>query len=209
MIRLRKIRPAEEEIGNIFPVLLFVILWYGAIGVTISRAGFQVYLLLFLAAGLLPLGQTVTSIRRALFYRKQRADAIALGHEAEGRIISVTQQNVPYVSGKRGYVRYRRYYCLNVEMYDSATGMPTAFQSQGYRIPVHLYLCSDRISVYTDQSGWKHYLENFQLKQHRSDPGPFAPSNDFDETHPGTQRFTQIVAVIILIFMLLNIFLQF
>lgn len=61
------IRPAEEEIGNLLPVFLFIIMWYSATGAILTQNGFQTILILFLAAGLLPVYQAVNSIRRAFF----------------------------------------------------------------------------------------------------------------------------------------------
>ena len=94
----RKIRPAEEETGGLSFTILFAILWYGTIGISIAGNGFQTEMLLFVAAGLLPLYQMFTKIRRALFYRRQRADAVALGNAAYGRIVGVTRQDVPLLS---------------------------------------------------------------------------------------------------------------
>ena len=59
------IRPAEEEIGNLLSVFLFIIMWYSATGAVLTQNGFQTILILFLAAGLLPVYQAVNSIRRA------------------------------------------------------------------------------------------------------------------------------------------------
>lgn len=203
MIR-RNIRPAEEEIGNLLPELLFTIGWYSALGSIITRNAFQTELILFLAAGLLPLFHMTTSIRRAFFYRRQRAAAIALGKVANGRIMNVTRQTVPYTSDRSSSVRYRKYYYLTVEMFDPYTGASTTIQSQAYRLPIHRYLRSDQVRVYTDQSGWKHYLEDLQWKRHRSDPDLFGPPREFEEAYSGTAWIGQIILIIILIFTILS-----
>lgn len=202
----RRIRPAEEEIGNLLPIILFVVLWYSGLSSIIINQGFQASLLIFLAAGLLPLIQISTNIRRALFYRRQRSAAVALGHAAEGRIMSVTRETVSDTSGRHNSVRYRRYYYLTVEMIDPYTGASTTIRSQGYRLPIHRYLRSDQVRVYTDRSGWKHYLEDFQWKEHRSDPDLFGPPREFEEVQFGSGPIGQIIIVIILIFMLISIF---
>ncbi len=206
MVKRRIIRPAEEEIGNLLPIILFVVLWYSGLGSIIINQGFQASLLIFLAAGLLPLIQISTNIRRALFYRRQRSAAVALGHAAEGRIMSVTRETVSDTSGRHNSVRYRRYYYLTVEMIDPYTGASTTIRSQGYRLPIHRYLRSDQVRVYTDRSGWKHYLEDFQWKEHRSDPDLFGPPREFEEVQFGSGPIGQIIIVIILIFMLISIF---
>ena len=206
MVKRRIIRPAEEEIGNLLPIILFVVLWYSGLSSIIINQGFQASLLIFLAAGLLPLIQISTNIRRALFYRRQRSAAVALGHAAEGRIMSVTRETVSDTSGRHNSVRYRRYYYLTVEMIDPYTGASTTIRSQGYRLPIHRYLRSDQVGVYTDRSGWKHYLEDFQWKEHRSDPDLFGPPREFEEVQFGSGPIGQIIIVIILIFMLISIF---
>ena len=205
----RTIRPAEEEIGSVIPVILFSLLWYSSIFGIIFRGGFQTPLLIFLVAGILPLYQVITNIRRAFFYRRQRAEAVALGNVSYGKITGVTRQDVPYyTSGEHRRLRYRRYYYLNVEMTDPVTGVSTTIQSQGYRRPIHRYLASPDVKIYTDQSGWKHYLEDFHWKEHRSDPDIFSYPREFEETHLGTERFGQIIFVVILILMIITMFRQ-
>ena len=205
----RVIRPAEEEMGGVLSTALFSAVWYCAICGTILKSGFQISLLLFLVAGLLPLCQAVNIVRRALFYRKQRTDAIAFGNRCRGRIVGVTRQDVPYyLSGEHRRLRYRRYYYLEVEMTDPDTGISTRIRSQGYRRPVHRYLGSDRVTVYTDRSGWKHYLEDFQFKKHRSDPDIFNAPRTFEEAHPGAGNFGQIIFVVILVLMILSVIRQ-
>ena len=205
----RVIRPAEEEMGGVLSTALFSAVWYCAICGTILKSGFQISLLLFLVAGLLPLCQAVNIVRRALFYRKQRTDAIAFGNRCRGRIVGVTRQDVPYyLSGEHRRLRYRRYYYLEVEMTDPDTGISTRIRSQGYRRPVHRYLGSDRVTVYTDRSGWKHYLEDFQWKEHKNDPDIFDYPREFEEVHLESGRLSQIIFVVILLLMISNVFIQ-
>lgn len=205
----RNIRPAEEEIGSVVPTLLFCVLWYSALAGMILRNSFQPALLLFLVAGILPLYQAVNNIRRAFFYRKQRRQAIEYGNAACGRITDVMRQDVPYyTSGKHSRLRYRRFYYLDVEITDPSTGAVTVIRSQGYRKPIHRYLSSPQVRVYTDQSGWKHYLGDFQWKAHRSDPDIFSYPREFEEVHIGSERIGQILFVIILLLMIFNILMQ-
>ena len=144
-----------------------------------------------------------------MFYRKQRTDAIAFGNRCRGRIVGVTRQDVPYyLSGEHRRLRYRRYYYLEVEMTDPDTGISTRIRSQGYRRPVHRYLGSDRVTVYTDRSGWKHYLEDFQWKEHKNDPDIFDYPREFEEVHLESGRLSQIIFVVILLLMILNVFIQ-
>ena len=205
----QKIRPAEEEIGNVAFIFLFVILWYSALlgSVMSGRAGITV--MLFFVAGLLPVYSAVTMIRRALFYRKQRADAIAYGQSQPGRIQGVVRQDVPYHSGKNRTLRYHRYYYLKVDITDPVTGVTNTIQSQGYRKPIHRYLASEQVRVYTDRSGWKYYLEDFRFKERMSDPGIFDDRPlEFEETMAGNGRVVQIIFVIVFILMILSMFME-
>ncbi len=202
----KNIRPADEEIGNFIPLILFSILWYGIVLGSIAETGFSMFMLVFLVGGMLPLFTMVNSVRRALFYRKQRADAIAFGNVSSGRITGVTRQDVPYTVGEHNRIRYQRYYFLQVEVTDPVTGVSHQLESQGYRKPVHRYLSSDCVKVYTDQSGWKHYIEGFQWKEHKSDPDIFPTPKEYEEMHFGSGVVFQIIFVVILLLMIYNVF---
>lgn len=205
----RKIRPAEEEMGNIAFLVLFVILWYSTLIGSLASNGVRTSVLLFLVAGLFPVYSAVTVVRKALFYRRQRAEAVAYGHSQLGRIRSVTRQDVPYRSGEHNTLRYHRYYYLQVDITDPVTGAVSTITSQGYRKPIHRYLASDQVRVYTDRSGWKHYLEDFQYKERKSDPGIFDDRPmEFDETAAGSGRVMQILFVIVFILIVLTSFFQ-
>ena len=205
----QKIRPAEEEIGNVAFIFLFVILWYSALLGSVMSGGAGITVMLFFVAGLLPVYSAVTMIRRALFYRKQRADAIAYGQSQPGRIQGVVRQDVPYYSGKNRTLRYHRYYYLKVDITDPVTGVTNTIQSQGYRKPIHRYLASEQVRVYTDRSGWKYYLEDFRFKERMSDPGIFDDRPlEFEETTAGNGRVVQIICVIVFILMILSMFME-
>ncbi len=85
----RKIRPAEEEMGNVAFLILFAILWYACLIASLVNGGTRMTVLLFFVAGLFPVYSAVTMMRKALFYRRQRADAIAYGSSRFGKIRSV------------------------------------------------------------------------------------------------------------------------
>lgn len=201
----KRIRPADEEFGNIWFSILFCLLWYGLLISNLIHSTMNGFGIIFLIAGLLPIYSVVTSIRRALFYRKQRAEAIALGNASYGRITGITRQDIPYTySGKHGRrIGYRRMYVLQVELLNPSTGIAYTVESQGYRRPIHLLLASDQVKVYTDKTGWKYYLEEFQLKEHRNDPGIFGPPREFEETQWGNGTILRIImiAVILLTFL--------
>lgn len=206
----RRIRPAEEEVGNIIPTILFMFLWYSGLLGIIASTGFDTMLLLFLVAGLIPLYSVVTSIRRALFYRRQRAEAIAGGQSCTGKIRSVVRQDQPYLDHTHDHrrIRYRRYYYLEVDMINPDTGVTNTIRSQGYSKPIHRYLSSNKVRVYTDKSGWKYYLEDFQWKQHKNDPDIFDYPKEFEDTIMGQGNIIQIIFIVIMILMVLNTFFQ-
>lgn len=201
----RKIRPAEEEMGNVVFLILFVIMWYSSLIGSFLTGGTHTTALLFFVAGLLPVYTAVTMIRKVLFYRRQRAEAIAYGSSQLGWIRSVVRQDVPYQSGKNNSLRYHRYYYLQVDITDPVTGVVNTITSQGYRKPIHRYLASNQVRIYTDRSGWKHYLEDFQYKERMKDPGIFDDRPmEFEETTAGSGHVVQILFVVIFILMALT-----
>ena len=199
------IRPAEEEISGVIPTFVFAVVWYSVVLRSIVSAGFDPFMLIFIVAGLLIPDTAVNNLRRALLYRRQRAEAVALGEVSPGRITGIARQDVPYTTGEHHTLRYRRYYFLQVEMYDPVTGVANTIQSQGYRKPVHRYLASDRVSVYTDRSGWKHYIEDFQWKEHRGDPDIFNMPKEFEEFHMGGEMLGKVIFVFIAVWILIQI----
>lgn len=205
----RKIRPAEEEMGNVAFLILFAILWYACLVASLVNGGTRITVLLFFVAGLFPVYSAVTMIRKALFYRRQRADAIAYGSSQLGKIRGVMRQDIPYRSGEHNTLRYHRYYYLQVDITDPVTGAVSTIQSQGYRKPIHRYLASAQVRVYTDRSGWKHYLEDFQYKRRMSDPGIFDDRPmEFEETRAGNSRVIQVLFIAVFILIVLSSFFQ-
>ena len=205
----RKIRPAEEEMGNVAFLILFAILWYACLVASLVNGGTRITVLLFFVAGLFPVYSAVTMIRKALFYRRQRADAIAYGSSQLGKIRGVMRQDIPYRSGEHNTLRYHRYYYLQVDITDPVTGAVSTIQSQGYRKPIHRYLASAQVRVYTDRSGWKHSLEDFQFKERMSDPGIFDDRPmEFEETRAGSGRVVQILFIAVFILIVLSSFFQ-
>ena len=205
----RKIRPAEEEMGNVAFLSLFAILWYACLVASLVNGGTRITVLLFFVAGLFPVYSAVTMIRKALFYRRQRADAIAYGSSQWGKIRGVMRQDIPYRSGEHNTLRYHRYYYLQVDITDPVTGAVSTIQSQGYRKPIHRYLASAQVRVYTDRSGWKHYLEDFQYKRRMSNPGIFDDRPmEFEETRAGNGRVIQVLFIAVFILIVLSSFFQ-
>lgn len=161
---IRRFRPAQEEVTGIWLQIGFIILWYSTILSSILRAGFRTEYLIFIVAGLLPVYMVIQLARSAYFYRQERKEAIRLGNVKPGRITNVVRKTETYESSRRGR-QYRHYYYLTVEILNPDTGIANEFESQAYRVPVHRYLSSPYVQVYTDETGWKHYIEGFQFKE--------------------------------------------
>lgn len=86
-----------------------------------------------------------------------------------------------------------------------SAGVVNTITSQGYRKPIHRYLASNQVRIYTDRSGWKHYLEDFQYKERMKDPGIFDDRPmEFEETTAGSGHVVQILFVVIFILMALT-----
>lgn len=88
----RKIRTADEEMGNVLYIVLFSTLWYVSIINTIIKTGFHTSLLIFLLAGLLPLMQTAHTIRKTLYYRRLHEQCVRESRPERGRIINITRE---------------------------------------------------------------------------------------------------------------------
>ena len=200
----KRIRPADEEMGGIWYTLGFVVLWYSGLLSAVRLRGVSMELSIFLIAGLLPLVMALQSIRKALFYRRKRKEAIQYGNASRGKIVGVMRQTVPYETSRHG-TRYRKYYYLNVEVYDTLTGQGREIRSQGYTKPIHRYLRTPNVTVYIDQSGWNYYLEDFEWKTSRKEPNILPFREEFDESG-GLSILIKVIFAFLLVMMLLNVF---
>ena len=197
----RKIRPASEELGIQFELILVSLLWYGTLVTQIIERGFQMSIVIFLMAGLIPIVSMVEGTKRALFYRRERANALSLGRVQTGNITGVSRKNVP-IETKKGRQRYKAYYFLTVEIVNPQNGAVSQFLSDAYAKPIHKYLSGTRVSVYTDQSGWHHFLEDFQWKERKSDPDIFNTPREYASSN----MMTMIVRIMLLLMTLLMLF---
>ena len=61
---------------------------------------------------------------------------------------------------------------MNVEVDNPCpqTGVTTIITSGEYQQAVHCWISSPNVRVYTDKSGWNHYLSNFDVKGFRKEP---------------------------------------
>lgn len=199
----KRIRPAQEEMRGCTYTVLFMILWYGLVIRSFLTSGFEPMLLIFVAGGLIPLLAVAKEIQRAMFYRRERRRAVESGRRQRGRITGYTRKAV--VSGtKNGRDRYRTYYFLQVEIYATETGVATQFLSEGYSRPIYKYLGGTDVTVYTDESGWHHYLEDFHWKERPSDPDIFSSPREFQPSG-GIDTAIKVIAVVVMVLMFLFI----
>lgn len=197
----RKLRPVEEEVENFMPMILFEIVWYVSLirQLILTR---NMSVMFFLVVGLMPAYTLYMNIQSAIFYRQKRKEAIAYHDVCHGRIVGVTQE-IETRPTKRRYATIKRY-CLTVELISPVTGAAYEIKSEPYRLPLHHYISSPNVLVYTSQSGWKYYIEDIQLKENKNDPDIFEYREEFDEDNK-RQTFHKWIYMILLILFLLNI----
>ncbi|MCD7808069.1 MAG: hypothetical protein LUH02_01905 [Erysipelotrichaceae bacterium] len=195
------IRPANEEFNGITYLILFSILWYVSIVRNILANGFDSSLILFIIFGLIPVVAAIDIIRRALYYRKKRQEAINYNDKCKGVITKITKDYEAYHNSDQ-HIRYHKYYYLHVNMYLS-NGTVYSIKSEAYRKPIYKYLASNQVSVYTDSSGWHYYLEDFVYKQDKHEPDAFSFPEEY---HSLSQYFFKFVIVVFFIFFIYNLF---
>ena len=61
------------------------------------------------------------------------------------------------------------------------------------------------MTVYTDQSGWNYYLEDFEWKTSRKEPDILPFREEFDESG-GLSILIKVIFAFLLVMMLLNVF---
>lgn len=193
-----KILPIKEEIRGGIPVILFCLFWYYNIISVIVRGGFTVQHSIFLVAGLIPVVTIGMQAKRAFFYRRQRKEAKALGNVVQGKIVNVVRKTM-VVDNERNGGRFQYNYFLTVEITDPCTGIANEFESEAYRKPLHHYLSSPYVQVYTDETGWQHYIEGFQLKANKNDPDIFPGRREYEPSTLGQSAIPIIIAIIILL----------
>lgn len=201
----KKIRTADEEMGNIGFLIFFTVLWYSGILSGIFRDGFDTTLLLFLAVGLMVPIQAVRMIQKAVYFRNFHRQCMNEGHPQQGRIVNITRE---YYDDYENNRRNRRtYYFLIVEIVDPETGIYNTIKSEPYRIPIYKYLASPYVQVYTDRTGWKHVIDGFQLKSSRSEPDiPLENSNVYLKDFNKNPAILHWIFVIIFVIMMLKSF---
>ena len=202
----KKIWTAEEEMRGVPYLIIFSVVWYVLLINMIISGGFHSSLLIFFLAGVMPVYQTVRVIRTAVSARRFHRQCMQENRPQQGRIVNITRE-YQYGGSNSGSTRGRIiYYYLTVEITDPVTGMVQTVKSAPYRVPLHRYLSSPVVQVYTDRSGWKHVIDGFQLKSSRNEPGilegnPNISGKDFEEA----PLLIRLIPVLILLIILLRI----
>ena len=89
-----------------------------------------------------------------------------------GNILEIHRKDIPSRT-RRGTVFYAHHYILQVEYREPGTSIPRRFHSEPYLRPLQNDLASTRVNVYPLPDGWHFLLDDFDLKKHLGDPGPF------------------------------------
>ncbi len=200
----RKIYTKNESLGNIWFLIVFVILWYASLLGNMAKNNFSSIgtTSIFLVAGILPLGMLIQSTRKALYYRRLHRQCMNRSPR-KGKIISCVRGSYRETTSKGGSRRVYEYY-LKIEVYDAETMIPTTIQSEAYSWPVYRVLSSPDVDVYTDETGWNYVIDGFHYKTSRKEPDIFVESA-FDKA-PGqnSQRLFSVVFLVIVILMVLR-----
>lgn len=201
----RKIRTANETMDGVIVLLFFTWVWYTILIKNIILGGFQTSLLIFLIAGVLIPAQAVKKIQKALYYRKLHEQCVREQCPSQGRIVNIVREySDEYDSRNRR--RRMTYYYLIIEVTDPDTGTVQTIKSEPYRCPLHKYLASPYVQVYTDQTGWKHVVDGFQLKANRNEPDiPLENSNVYLKDFNQSSVLFQVIFIVVLVLMVFQI----
>ncbi len=199
----RKILPAEEELWDTAILLVFAAVWYSSLfrgmGSGTANGANRV---IFLLGGLLPLYTAYIKGRGALNCRMKRREAISGGRCCRGVIRRFESEKVSFTN-RHGHIHYRKLYYLVIEKMEEGPACGTEIKAGAYRVPVHLYLKSPEVKLYSDASGWNWYVEGLQCSRFRQKPGVFQ-TDDADRGVYGWDVLTRVIAIAVLLFMLLQ-----
>ena len=200
----RRILPEEEELWDAAMLAAFAVSWYGMLIPTLwNQATNGVNAAIFIIGGILPLYTAFAKGRAALSCRKKRRDAVGKGRCCRGIIRQVVAEKVPY-RGRHGHVYYRKRYYLVIEKIEEGFQCGTEIKTGAYRVPVHLYLKSPEVQLYSGPTGWNWYVEGLQCGMFRQNPGVFKTDDADGDTYVGDALF-QILFIAILLLTLLRI----
>lgn len=200
----RRIRTADEEMNGILFTIAFTVLWYGTLIHSILLSGFHAGLMIFLVAGIMVPAQAVRTVQKALYHRRFHKQCMNECYPQKGRIVNITRE---YYDTYDSRDRRRRitYYFLIIEIVNVETGAMQRIKSSPYRMPIHKYLASPYVQVYTDKTGWKYVIDGFELKKNRNEPDiPLEDSNVYLKDFNQPTAFVKIIFIAVLVLMILQ-----
>lgn len=199
----RRVLPTEEELWDVVMPAAFAAAWYSSLfrmiwNGTTSTANMAVFLL----GGILPLSAAFVKGRTVLACRKRRREAISGGRCCRGVIRRVESETVPFTS-RNGRIRYRKRYHLVIEKMEEGFACGIEIRTGAYTVPVHLYLKSPEVKLYSDSSGWNWYVEELQCSRFRHDPVVFRTDDADRDTYVGDVVFRVVYfAIAVYLFLL-------
>lgn len=198
----RRILPAEEELWDTVMLTGFAAVWYGSLLRTFLNGGTNgMNAVIFLLGGLLPLYAAFVRSRAALSCRKKRREAIATGRCCRGVIRHVIVETIPY-RGRHGRIHYQKRYYLLIDRMEEGSAFGMEVKTGAYRVPVHIYLKSREVKLYSDASGWNWYAEELQCGRFRQKPVLVETDRADGEIYVGDVLFRIVfLAVLLLIFL--------
>ena len=201
----RRVRPAEEELGDMAMLLAFAAVWYSSTLSTLLKGTMDgVNAAIFLLGGALPLYFGYQKGREALVCRRRRREAVSKGRCCRGVIRRIESEKVPF-TGRHGHVHYRKRYYLVIEKIEEGLSYGTEIKTGAYRVPVHLYLKSSEVKLYSSMNGWNWYVEGLQCSIFRQNPVVFPTDNEDGDTYVGDAAFRTIYVAILLLMLLKTI----
>lgn len=197
----RRILPAEEELWDMAMLAGFAAVWYSSLFRALADGKADTLnAAIFVVGGILPVYAAFVKGRTALSCRKKRREAISKGRCCRGVITHVIAESVPY-SGRNGRIRYQKRYYLMVEKMEEGSAFGTEIKTGAYRVPVHIYLKSREVRLYSDESGWNWYVEGLQCGIFRQNPTLVGTDGSDGDTFVGDVLFRIVfLAVLLLIF---------
>lgn len=179
---IRQFPTADEELGGAAMLLVFEIVLFGVLAIEVVRGYISSGgIILALIADMLPLLSFSRLFSIAMQERSKRRKFMREGRKESGEIISVREikRAVRTRHGERTEYRY----VYTVRFTD---GSGFDFETQEYSKPVHAILAAPYVTVYSDVTGRRHFIADFQVKNNLNDSGPFSYNGD------GTSSFWRI-----------------
>jgi hypothetical protein len=161
---LGKIRPRDEELGMVYYMVWFMVIWYGClIESLLNGKGNLESEGMFLLVGLLPLIMAVNKFYAVIKIRMMRRKIMGKNVYCQGYVVGV-ESNYYYTSGDSfNQIRHKEYDMI-VEYTPRESLQPVRIRSEKYSKPMHKYLKSSEVKVYMSDNGWKHVIGDLQTK---------------------------------------------